>query len=138
MADKPIEFWFVGPLQIQIPKSLQADNRVKLFGVVSRPETVRFYRKADLFIFPTLSDGFGLTQLEAQSWKLPVIASPYCGEVVQNNFNGLVLTDVCAESVATVLLDLLLSPKRLRTMSDHSRVSEEFSLESLGSSLIHS
>ena len=56
----------------------------------------KFYKEADVFILPTLSDGFGLTQLEAQSWKLPVIASRHCGEVVRDGENGVVLEEVSA------------------------------------------
>ncbi len=62
-----------------------------------------YYRDADVFILPTLSDGFGLTQLEAQAWKLPVIASRYCGEVVRDGFNGVVIEEVTGLRIAEVI-----------------------------------
>jgi glycosyltransferase involved in cell wall biosynthesis len=49
--------------------------------------TDAFYERADLFLFPTLSDGFGLTNLEAQAWSLPIVASRFCGEVVRDGVN---------------------------------------------------
>jgi glycosyltransferase involved in cell wall biosynthesis len=133
LADEAIEFWLVGPKQIDADKS--SGSRIKWFGAVPRSKVDEFYRDADVFILPTLSDGFGLTQLEAQSWKLPVIASRFCGAVVQHGRNGLILEEVTAESIAAALRELLHSPERLAAMSQASRVSEEFTLESLASSL---
>ncbi len=132
LADEPVEFWFVGPKQISA--DLKHEN-VKWFGAVPRSRVDEFYRQADVFILPTLSDGFGLTQLEAQSWKLPVIASRFCGAVVQHGRNGLILEEVSAEPIAATLRELLCSPERLAAMSQESKVSEEFTLESLASSL---
>ena len=129
LADENIEFWFVGPAQVNLPAS------VKWFGMVPRVEVDKYYKDADVFIFPTLSDGFGLTQLEAQSWKLPVIASRHCGEVVCDGVNGVVLEEVSAQAIARVLLQLLRSPDLLRTMSARSGVGDRFSLRSLACSL---
>jgi hypothetical protein len=43
---------------------------------------LRFFFKVTLDRPETFSDGFGLTQLEAQAWKLPMITTRFCGEVV--------------------------------------------------------
>ncbi len=72
-----------------------------------RIEVDKYYKDADVFIFPTFSDGFGLTQLEAQSWKLPVIASRHCGEVVRDGVNGVILEEVSGQAIADVLLKFL-------------------------------
>lgn len=134
-ANEPVEFWFVGPRQMPVPPELRHAPYIKWFGAVPRTQVDRFYREADVFIVPTLSDGFALTQLEAQSWKLPVIASRFCGEVVQHDRNGLLLEEVSAEAIAKVLSELLRAPQRLAAMSRHSYVREEFSLQALASSL---
>jgi glycosyltransferase involved in cell wall biosynthesis len=102
---------------------------------VPRAGVDSYYRDADVFIFPTLSDGFGLTQLEAQSWKLPVIASRYCGEVVRDGFNGVLLDEVSGESIAEVLREFLEAPHTLSAMSVRSSVDDRFSLKALASSL---
>ncbi len=131
LAGENVEFWFVGPTQIQIPQH----PKIKLFGVVPRVDVDRYYRDADVFILPTLSDGFGLTQLEAQSWKLPVIASRHCGEVVRDGFNGVILEEVSGNAIAHLLLKFLRSPEILSAMSMRSCVSDRFSLKTLASSL---
>jgi len=133
MAAEPVEFWFVGPLQVDIPHEVR--DKIRLFGIAPRTEVSRYYRDADVFIFPTFSDGFGLTQLEAQSWKLPVIASRYCGDVVENGRNGVLLENISATAISDVLHRLLRSPESLDAMSQHSRVDERFSLGSLATSL---
>lgn len=135
LGDEAVEFWFVGPRQIQVPRELKRKHNLKFFGAVPRMEVDCFYRDADVFILPTLSDGFGLTQLEAQSWKLPVIASRFCGEVVEHGRNGLLLAEVSAEEIAEALSQLLSAPQRLAAMSRQSYVHETFSLPALASSL---
>lgn len=132
LSGEHVEFWFVGPMQIRVPQDLK---QVRWFGVAPRASVERYYRDADVFILPTLSDGFGLTQLEAQAWKLPVIASRYCGEVVRDGFNGVVLKDVSGEAIAEVIRGFLRSPERLSAMSVRSGVDERFSLSKLAASL---
>lgn len=136
LLDKqPVEFWFVGPQQIPLPADLKEHRRVKWFGAVPRSNVDQFFRDADVFILPTHSDGFALTQLEAQSWKLPLIVSRRCGTVVQQGRNGLVLEEVCAETIAAAIDELLHAPARLVEMSKQSYVRDEFSLPSLASAL---
>ena len=123
-----MEFWFVGPIQILVPQELKLHPQIRWFGVAPRVSVESYYRDADVFILPTLSDGFGLTQLEAQAWKLPVIASRYCGDVVSDGVNGVVIEEVTGLGIAEVIRGLLRSPERLSAMSVRSGVDERFSL----------
>ncbi len=131
----PVEFWLVGPVQMSVPEDLQRDPQVRWVGSVARGAAAEFYRQADVFLFPTLSDGFGLTQLEAQAWQLPVIASRHCGAVVQDGVNGLLLPEVSAEAIASMILSLIHEPERLRQMSVASHIGPQFSLEALTKAL---
>ena len=135
LSDEHVEFWFVGPMQVSVPQELKLHPKVRWFGVAPRVAVESYYRDADVFILPTLSDGFGLTQLEAQAWKLPVIASRYCGEVVRDGFNGVILEEVSARAIAEAIRGFLRSPERLSSMSVRSGVDERFSLTKLASSL---
>lgn len=135
LSGEHVEFWFVGPMQIRVPQELRLHPHIRWFGVAPRVTVESYYRDADVFILPTLSDGFGLTQLEAQAWKLPVITSRYCGEVVRDGFNGVVLEEVSARAIADVLREFLRSPEKLSAMSIRSGVDERFSLDRLASSL---
>jgi len=136
LRSEAVEFWFVGASDVPIPSGLRDDTRVHWIGHVRRSDTSKFYRNSDLFVFPTFSDGFGLTQLEAQSWKLPIIATRYCGEVVEDGRNGLLLIEPTGTAIATAL-QRCLEPERLREFAANTARPEKFSLTKVGTRLLH-
>jgi glycosyltransferase involved in cell wall biosynthesis len=132
----PIEFWIVGACQINIPEKLQNHPQIHWVGRIPRSETPSYYRQADVFLFPTLSDGFGLTQLEAQAWQLPIIASQNCGQVVVHGENGWILPEVNGEAIAYSLKKLLNSPIKLKQCSQNTELyATKFKESSLTESL---
>lgn len=48
---------------------------VKVSGLISDEDLVRYYNIAEVFVFPTLYEGFGLPPLEAMACGTPVICS---------------------------------------------------------------
>jgi glycosyltransferase involved in cell wall biosynthesis len=120
LRDAPVRFLFVGPSEIRIPERFRAIPNVQWIGPVPRGRVDEYYRDSHIFILPTLSDGFGLTQLEAQAWGLPVIASKNCGEVVQHNENGLLLPEVSGAAIAQAIESIVRSPEQLPAMSRRS------------------
>jgi glycosyltransferase involved in cell wall biosynthesis len=77
----------------QLPPSYlrQVAPDVQFTGHVAQAEVARRMAEADVLVFPTLSDGFGLVQLEAMAQGLPVIATSACGEVVRDGVDGFVV-----------------------------------------------
>jgi glycosyltransferase involved in cell wall biosynthesis len=120
LKGEPIEFWIVGPVYVDIPGSVRALSNARIIGPVARDAVAEHYERADVFLLPTLSDAFALTQLEAQAYGLPIVASNRCGPVVKDRVNGIVLPDVNAEAIADVLRSLVASPALLQSMSDNS------------------
>jgi glycosyltransferase involved in cell wall biosynthesis len=135
LRDEPVEFWMVGPVQIANAETAADNARVKWFGPVTRKETAEKYRAADVFILPTLSDGFAITQLEAQAYGLPVISSKCCGGVVENGRNGIILDEPSAACIAAAIRDCVANPNRLRTLAAGSHVQNEFTTSMLGQRL---
>ncbi len=128
----PVEFWFVGAVQLSIPTDLRNDLQVHWIGAIRRGETAKFYRNADVFIFPTFSDGFGLTQLEAQASALPIIASRNCGNVVENGQNGLLLNEITGQEIASLVGYVIENPEELARMSVASgKRAADYSLDRL-------
>jgi len=126
----PVSFCFVGPSEIRLPEHIRANSRVDWRDAVPRVEVHGFYRQSHIFILPTHSDGFGLTQLEAQSWGLPVIASLNCGEVVRHGENGLLLPEVSGPVIAETIEAILKNPAQMPTMSVRSKeIAAEYSAE---------
>ncbi|MEO1390541.1 MAG: glycosyltransferase family 4 protein [Cyanobacteria bacterium J06634_6] len=136
LENKPIEFWMVGPQDIRIPPHLLHHPKIRWIGPVPRSQVQNYYREADVFLFPTLSDGFGLTQLEAQAWKLPLITSNYCGDVAQDGINGLKLSEVNADQIAKALTTCLQKNEALQSFSKHSYSSNIFDVTRLEKELL--
>lgn len=86
---------------------------MSFLGLVDKATAERLSRESDVFLFPTLSDGFGLTQLGALGHGLPVIASTQPGHVVEDHVSGLVLSEVSPEAIA----DAIMQPVRAQDFS---------------------
>jgi glycosyltransferase involved in cell wall biosynthesis len=137
LVGTPIEFIIVGPTVRSTPKSLRDTANVRFVGAVPRSDVAQWYRKADVFLFPTHSDGFGLTQLEASSCALPIVASRFCGDVVETGVNGLLLPDVSANAIVSAITVCLHRPADLTKWSlGATKVADRFSLKRLGTELI--
>jgi glycosyltransferase involved in cell wall biosynthesis len=135
LRDEPVEFWMVGPVEIAKASAITDAGRVKWFGAITRNQATEFYRNADLFILPTLSDGFAITQLEAQAHGLPVIASKNCGKVVENGVNGIILEEPSAACIAHAVRDCIADPERLQKLASASGVRDEFTIDGLAQQL---
>jgi glycosyltransferase involved in cell wall biosynthesis len=131
----PIEFSIVGSQQINISPTLETHPQIRWIGHISRSQTANYYQHSDVFLFPTLSDGFGLTQLEAQAWRLPIIASRCCGDVVIDGCNGLLLSEVSGEAIAQSLKFCLDHPEQLQRFSRYTSNIPYFDLAQLGKQL---
>jgi glycosyltransferase involved in cell wall biosynthesis len=137
MRAAPVEFQFVGALGTELGIKLTENHRVHWMGPVARQRVKDFYKNADLFILPTHSDGFGLTQLEAMAWGLPVIASRNCGDVVKDKVNGLIIPKVTGEAIAEAIEWCIEDAERLRQMSDRAlRTSNKFRSDNVMSQLL--
>lgn len=64
--------------------------QVRFVGYRRGKELARYYAAADLFVFPSRTDTFGLTMLEAMACGIPVAAYPVTGpkDVVQDGLTG--------------------------------------------------
>jgi glycosyltransferase involved in cell wall biosynthesis len=128
----PVSFSFVGPSEVRLPERFRGYSHVNWREAVPRAKVHDFYRQSHVFILPTHSDGFGLTQLEAQSWGLPVIASSNCGQVVNHGENGLILPAVSGPAIAEAIEAILKDPAQLPMMSMRSKkAAAEHSVEKL-------
>ena len=66
----------VGPVHAQLR---QRYPHVRWLGILPRPELARVYASADLFVFPSRCDTFGLVMIEAMAAGTPVAAFPCDG-----------------------------------------------------------
>ncbi len=135
MKDEPLRFIIAGPCAPGLPQDILENPQVELLGAVDREKTVSLYRSADVFLLPTFSDGFAITQLEAFAHGLPVIASRNCGAVVSHGIDGLLLEEVTPQAIVASLRRLIDEPGLQGRLKSVVKVPHRFSLESLGKSL---
>lgn len=83
-------------------------NNVHFYGRVSPAKLVDLYKKAEIFTFPSLLEGFGMVLVEAMSHGVPVIAfnnsaMPY---TIRDGVNGLLARNKSPESMAEQIMRL--------------------------------
>ena len=67
-------------------------NEVFFLGKLPREKVYKELEQSDIFLFSSLSEGFGLVIVEALLCEVPVIASnmPVMKEIIINNKNGII------------------------------------------------
>lgn len=86
-------FIAIGNILIKDEILKETESFITYLGQISKFELNERYKNIDLLIFPSLCDGFGMVQLEAMSYGIPVIASKKCGKVVEDGINGYIVED---------------------------------------------
>jgi len=67
--------WKSSPLFRQIQAAGLTEDEIRFLGYVPDEDLPFFYSGAEVFLFPTLYEGFGLPPVEAMACGTPVIAS---------------------------------------------------------------
>jgi glycosyltransferase involved in cell wall biosynthesis len=116
-----IEVTVAGPIGITDEAVARAPDNVTFVGAVPRDRVSALYGAADVFVLPTLSDGFGITQVEAMAHGCPVIATPNCGRVVTDGEDGFLVPPRDAEALAEALRRLHDDRTLLRTMAGQAQ-----------------
>ncbi len=76
IKDSDIEFRIYGlPGQMypELQDAIGKDKRIRYMGLAPEDRMVSIYDSFDVFVFPTISEGFGIPIIEAQARGLPVI-----------------------------------------------------------------
>ena len=116
----------------QCSKQLGLSDMVELVGRVPHEETPRYYRKADIFVYPSEAlEGLPMTIIEAMAAGLPVVASKIGGipEVVSDGETGILVEPGNAADLSRALKRLLIDEELRRRMGQraHRVVKEKFS-----------
>jgi len=95
-----------------------------------------YFRKADVFVLPTLSEGFPKSVLEAMSYGLPGIVTPMASEPVVHGENGFIVPYRDSDSIAYWLRKLYEDKElRVRIRSAASETVRKYSWEVFSSNV---
>ncbi len=98
-----------------------------------REDIVDVLHSLDILVISSLSEGFGLTAIEAMAMKVPVVATRVGGlpEIIKDGNNGILVPPADGQAIAQAVLDLLANPEDSRAMAARAfeHVRENFSVE---------
>jgi len=102
-------------------------QKVKLKGRLNDDDLKSIYFDSDVFVFPSLYEGFGMVIAEAFTNGLPVIAFnnsaiPYN---VIDDFNGILVKDKNVEELKVAILKLIQSRKLVEKLSENAIISAQ-------------
>jgi glycosyltransferase involved in cell wall biosynthesis len=84
-------------------------------GFHQKQDLPRFYAAADVFVFPTLGDPYGLVVDEAMASSLPIISTSAAGEIkdrVEDGVNGYVVAPEDSHALAEKMLHLVVNKQQ--------------------------
>jgi glycosyltransferase, family 1 len=75
-------------------------------------KVLEYMRESDLFVFPTLSDGFGMVIAEAMSQGTPVVTTPNScgGDFIHQGYNGWLVPPSDSQAIRRRILEILERP----------------------------
>jgi glycosyltransferase involved in cell wall biosynthesis len=125
----------------ELAGSFRLNNRVKFIGTVEFKRGISLLKGAELAVVPSLSEGGGLVNLEAQASGCPIVASRVGGipEYLRENESGVLFEPGNPDDLADKILTLL-SSKDLRGKISKGGLEyvKRFDWELLVSEYIHS
>lgn len=98
-------------------------RNVVFAGFLQKEELPRCYAIADVFVFPTLGDPYGLVVDEAMACSLPVISTSAAGEIrdrVEEGANGYIVPPEDSATLADRMMRFVDKPDLCKEMGDVS------------------
>lgn len=96
-------------------KEFSLKNKVLLVGDILHKDLPKYVASGDIFVRPSLAEGFGIVFLEAMAAELAIIGTPVGGipDFLQNNVNGLFCEPENPKNIAEKI-EILIKNKELK------------------------
>lgn len=147
----PVKLVVIGPKShlypeyyTEISRMVEESNRrtpheVVFLGKQSKQDMINWYQRATVFVCPSISEPFGIVNLEALSCGTPVVASRVGGipEAVEHQKTGILVPGGAHKELADAIQSLLADPKMRATFSSEGRKSvlRKFSSQAIAENL---
>jgi glycosyltransferase involved in cell wall biosynthesis len=90
--------------------NMQLKDRVQILGYVDEEDLINLYNSADIYLYPSLFEGFGLPILEAQACGCPVITSNVTSMPEVSGGGALLVNPLKKEKIMSAILTILEDP----------------------------
>lgn len=121
-----------------LARSLHVDRYIRF--VPGDSDTPKFLALMDVFVFPSVNEGLGLSLLEAMAYGLPCVASEVGGiiDIIKSASCGMLVPIGDKEAIAGAALKLLNDPALRLAMGKNGRsvVMEKFSLDNMADRIL--
>jgi glycosyltransferase involved in cell wall biosynthesis len=116
-----LDFRIAGVTDTNVQKMLMFKN-LNFLGKLNRIQMEEEFSTADMFVFPTLTEGMAGVVIEAITSGCPVITTRGAGvDALEYGKGGLILDSVSPDCLSTAIESLLLDRPRLLQMSDECK-----------------
>ena len=107
----------------ELVKELNIEENVNFLGYVSEIEKYSYYKSADVCVFPSIYEPFGIVLLEAMACGKPVVASNVGGIpfVVEEGKTGLLFESGNVEDLADKIMTILKNEELREKMGEAGR-----------------
>ena len=104
-------------------KSLGIENKVYFTGYLSSKEVQKMYKCADVAVFPSTYEPFGIVALESMLAGVPTVVSDIGGldEIIEHGVDGMKSYAGNANSIADSVLTLLYNHQLCNTISKNAK-----------------
>jgi len=127
------------PSYIQFLKENYIDssfgNGIQFLGTIPQDEIPNVIANADICVYPSHMESFGLTVIEAMSMQKPIVFSniPPFKEIITNNISGLECNPYDSNDIAEKIIDILSDSDKSVSFAKNARkeVTSKFDSESI-------
>jgi glycosyltransferase involved in cell wall biosynthesis len=94
-------------------------DKVEFLGFVQAGGLSEIYRNSSVYILPSLSEGYGISLVEALSFGLPIIASNAGAipELVEDGINAILVEPENPTALGEAIMELVSDPAKMDSMS---------------------
>jgi glycosyltransferase involved in cell wall biosynthesis len=106
-----------------LTQQLGLTRNVSFLGAIEHRRVPEFLKKVDIFVMPSIREGFGVAAVEAQAMEIPVVATRVGGipKVVLDGETGILVEPWNSEQLAQAILTLIGNPALRRQMGERGR-----------------